>query len=196
MDIPSTRIDTAGAYICINGLYLFAIGIRPYHGHIPVVRLGGHREGNETSWQCAAREVREEASLKIQHLPAPTTYVYNWGSPEVELQEIHWQHKIEQHPAPFLVVTYCHDNDSHLSVMYLAQAEGSPAPSSEVKGLVLLREDEVHALCCRSITLEQYLCNGGKAILNAEFDRTLVLEPLAQLRLLSQILRKSKSAIF
>jgi hypothetical protein len=76
----------------------------------------------------------------------------------------------------------------HLSLMYLAQAEGIPTPSSEVKGLLLLREEDIHRLYRESVTLEQYLHWGGRAILNAKFDTSLFLEPFAQLRLLSRIL--------
>jgi hypothetical protein len=64
MDLQNARINTAGAYVCIQGYYLFAIGIRPHNRHIPVVRLGGHREEHETGWQCAVREVYEEANLQ------------------------------------------------------------------------------------------------------------------------------------
>ena len=74
------------------------------------------------------------------------------------------------------------------SIMYLAHAEGVPTPSSEVKGLLWLEKEEIHSLCREPLTLEQYLGRGGKAILKDEFDTRLVLEPFAQLRLLSRIL--------
>lgn len=61
-DIQNAKINTAGAYVRINGLYLFTIGIKPHHGNIPVVRIGGHQEGNETGWQCAMREAFEKIS--------------------------------------------------------------------------------------------------------------------------------------
>jgi hypothetical protein len=76
----------------------------------------------------------------------------------------------------------------HLSVMFLAHAEGLPKPSSEVKGLLMLTQEEIHRLCQEPLTLEQYLGGGGKAVSSAEFDTRLVLEPFAQLRLLSKIL--------
>jgi hypothetical protein len=190
VDIQNARINTAGAYICIDGYYLFAMGIQPHNGLIPIVRLGGHREEQETGWQCAAREVYEEASLYIELLLPQTTYLSDWDNMEAELQELQWQQNIEQEPTPILVVTYCREDQMHLSLMYLAQAEGLPKPSSEVKGLLLLNETEIHSLCREPVTLEQYLCRGGKAILNAEFDKRLFLEPFAQLRLLSKILSK------
>ena len=76
-DIQSAKINTAGVYVCINGLYLFTIGIKPHNGQIPVVRIGGHREGNESGWQCAGREVFEETELQIKpHFPQ-STYLYD-----------------------------------------------------------------------------------------------------------------------
>ena len=72
--------------------------------------------------------------------------------------------------------------------MYLAHAEDMPTPSSEVKGLLFLTSEEIHRLCLEPQTLEQYLSSGGMAIMNAEFDKSLVLEPFLQLRLLSRML--------
>ena len=189
MDIPNMRVNTAGAYVCIDGYYLFAIGIQPHNGRIPIVRLGGHREKHETGWQCAVREVYEETNLHIEPLWPRETYLVDWDHIEGELQEIQWHHETEQEPAPILVVTYQREDKMHLSLMYLAHAEGFPRPSSEVKGLLLLTPEEVHHLCQQPLILERYLSGGGKAIMNAEFDTSLVLEPFAQLCLLSRILR-------
>jgi 8-oxo-dGTP pyrophosphatase MutT (NUDIX family) len=188
IDILNVRINTAGAYVCINGLYVFTIGIQPYNEHIPIIRLGGHREGNETGWQCAVREVQEEANLQINPLLPQTTYLCDWDHLETDLQEIQWQHKIEPEPIPILAVTYRREEKTSLSLMYLAHAEGIPKPSSEVKGLLLLEKNEIHRLCQEPLALEQHLSGGGKAILKGEFDTRLVLEPFAQLRLLSRIL--------
>jgi hypothetical protein len=187
-DIKSARINTAGAYVRVNGLYLFTIGIEPHNGNIPVVRIGGHQEGNETGWQCAVREVFEETSLQIKPLFPESTYLYVWDNLEAEPLKIRWQDEINQEPAPFLTVTYHRDGITTLSLMYFANAEGIPIPSHEVKGLLLLTETEIHRLCQEPVTLKKYLDCGGKAILKDEFDMSLVLEPFVQLRLLSRIL--------
>ncbi len=185
IDIQSGRINTAGAYVCIDGLYLFAIGTRLHNGHLPIFRLGGHREAQETGWQCAVREVYEETRLQIKPLSSQTTYLADGERLEAELQEVRWQ---REECAPFLVVAYRRENGILLSLMYLARAETLPTPSAEVKGLLLLKEEDVHRLCREAHTLEQYLHTGGKAILNHDFDTRLILEPFAQLRLLSRIL--------
>jgi hypothetical protein len=181
-------VNTAGAYLCLNGLYPFAIGSQLHNGRIPVIRLGGHREGNETGWQCAVREVYEEANLEIKPLVPKTTYLADGDHIERQLQEIRWQHPTAKECNPVLAVAYRREDRIALSLMYLAEADGLPAPSSEIKGLLLLEKENIHRLCGEQYTLEQYLSGGGKAILKAEFDRTLVLEPFTQLRLLSRIL--------
>jgi hypothetical protein len=68
IDIQNARVNTAGAYVCLHGFYLFAMGTRLQHRCIPVIRLGGHREEKETGWQCAMREMFEEANLHIKPL--------------------------------------------------------------------------------------------------------------------------------
>lgn len=190
-DIQNAPIHTAGAYVCIEGLYLFTIGIRPYQGRIPVVRLGGHREGQETGWQCAAREVFEEANLVIKPVSPTMTYLSDGDSGKKEIKIIRWQHKCEPEHTPLLVVSYRREDSYALSLMYLALAEGIPQPSSEVKGLLLLNDDDIHDLCNQPITLEHFLSRGGKAIMDSEFDTSLILEPFIQLRLLSKILSSS-----
>lgn len=188
-EIQKAMINTAGAYVRINGRYPFAIGTQPYNGRIPVVRLGGHRETQETGWQCAIREVYEETGLHIELLKPKTTYLLPDGdNPSLKLETIAWQPETETEPTPVLVVAYQREGRTLLSLMYLAQTDVYPRLSSEIKGLLLLEQEDIHRLCQEPITLEQYLSRGSKAILNYEFDKHLVLEPFVQLRLLSRIL--------
>jgi ADP-ribose pyrophosphatase YjhB (NUDIX family) len=187
-DIQEARINTAGAYVCIDGLYPFVMGWRPNQGRIPVIRMGGHREEGESGWECAKREVYEEASLNIRPLTPRRTYLVDWDQGDSELKEMRWEHATDQEPIPLLVVTYRREGRTSLSLMYLAQADELPAPASEVKGLLLPDKENLHRLCQEALTLEQYLSSGGKAILNGEFDHKLILEPFLQLRLLSKIL--------
>ena len=187
IDIQNAKVNTAGAYVCIQGSYLFAIGIWPYHGRIPIVRVGGHCEEHETGWQCAVREVYEETCLKIQPLIPKTTYFSDGDHIESRLQKIRWQTSDEE-PVPLLVTAYHRNNRILLSLMYLSHAEGSPAPASEVKGLLLLEKEQIHQLCREPVTLEEFLSGEGRSILNGQFDTRLVLEPFLQLRLLSKIL--------
>lgn len=192
VDIHKARIGAAGAYICVNGSYLFALGKQLYNGRIPVYRLGGHREGQETGWECAAREVQEETGLCLSPLTPATTYLLSDGDQiNTELERIEWQRETGQEYKPLLVVAYRRDEEIVLSVMYQAQTEGYPAPSSEVEGLIFLKKEELHRICQEPTTLEQYLESGGKALLNHDFDKGLILEPFTQPRLLSRILHSN-----
>jgi hypothetical protein len=136
--------------------------------------------------------VYEEAHLEINPLPPPMTYLVDWDSMDSEIREIRWEQGVDQEPDPILVVSYYREAGVHLSLMYLAQAEGIPIPSSEVKGLLLLDKEDIHALCGEPVTLGQYLNRGGRALFSESFDTALVLEPFAQLRLLSEILRRQE----
>ncbi len=189
IDLHDVRINTAGAYVLAQGYYPFAIGEKLYQGRLPLIRLGGHREEAETGWQCAAREVYEEASLHITPLIPPATYLVDGDRHlEADLQEIPWEHPDDLGIIPYLVAWYQREGKLLLSLMYLAQADRLPVPSSEVQGLLLLDEEKVHWLCRAPHTLAEYLTTGGKAILDGDFDQSLILEPFTQLRLLSRLL--------
>ncbi len=194
IDLQQARINTAGAFVRIDGLYPFAIGSQLHNGRIPVYRLGGHREEGETGWQCALREAYEETGLKIRPQAPPATYLADGDRPEAEMQEIRWEQAAGEEIAPLLVASYQREASGdlypqRLSLMYLAQADELPTPSAEVKGLLLLDAQAIHRLCREPLTLAGYLDGGGKAILNGDFDPGLVLEPFLQLRLLARILK-------
>ena len=86
INLDETEVNTAGAYVSVNGLYPFVIGSKPHNNKIPVIRLGGHLEAGETGWQCAAREVYEEANLKVTSLMPETTYWIDRNHLEMELR--------------------------------------------------------------------------------------------------------------
>lgn len=188
MDISKAKINTAGAYIVVNGLYPFAIGIKPNRGRIPITRFGGHRQTYETGWQCAQREVYEEANIRIKPLATRTTYLVDKAHLDDELSEIRWGGPTYQDHIPMLVIADGRTETASLSLMYLAQADEMPTPSSEIKGLLLLDEAAIHRLCQEPLTLGEYLRSGGKAVLRGNFNTRLLLEPFMQLRLLSRIL--------
>ena len=137
------------------------------------------------------REVFEETKLNITPLVPDTTYQMDENGAEFELGEIEWLPETLSEPIPILVRSGRQENQTLLSLMYLAQADSLPIPSNEVKGLLLLDEGNIHELCQRSLTLEQYLENGGQAILKDAFDEHLILEPFVQLRALSKIMKLS-----
>ena len=82
---------------------------------------------------------------------------------------------------PLVVITR---PEGTLTPMYLASSEDDPIPSAEAKGLLLLRPDYIQRLVEDSLTLGQYLADGGSARLRERRPHHLVLEPFLQLRLL------------
>ncbi len=183
-------VRSAGAYITYQGTYPFAIGLELHDENIPVYRLGGHVQEGESGWECAAREAAEEASISISPVAHNKTYLADASHWEASLRETAWNCLYPGDPDPVLVVAYELENGPVLSLMYLARTEDLPMPSSEVKGILLLREDDVFQICRTPTTLEQYLQSGGRALLQADFDRSLVLEPFMQLRILARLLRE------
>lgn len=186
LDLTHAWVNTAGTYLRFKDDYIFTIGIKPYHGRIPIVRIGGHREGTETGWQCALRETIEETGLQVELIRPPVTYWADGDLPEPPLQAIDWP--AGQEIPPLLVVSYRREGETLLSLMYLAQADQMPVPSTEVKGLLLLNRYEIQRVCQTPLTLAQFLAEGGRASLGAEFDHSLFLEPFIQLRLFAKLL--------
>lgn len=190
-NLQDSIVRAAGAYVCVNGLYVFALGIRSHQGCTPVYRLGGHLERDETGWQCAVREASEEADINIKFVMPTATYLANGNDTEPQLQKITWTGEGYEEHIPFLAVQYFRENHTILSLMYLAETAETPKPSSEVKGLLLMRERDIHQICEEQITLQQYLDEGSQAILNGPFDNSLPLYPFLQLRLLSRLLKNN-----
>lgn len=192
VNFTDAYIRTAGAYVSIHGLYPFQLGLKPHNGSYPVVRLGGHVEANETGWECAAREVAEEACISIRPISSKSTYLVSSEDPEITISEITWEFETRDAIQPILVLVKPSETKPGLSMMYLAQSDDMPKPSAEVKGILLLDPDSIFAISQGSITLDQYLKRGGKAIFNEDFDQNIALEPFIQLRILSKLLKAQR----
>lgn len=188
IDIRNARVNTAGAYVAVDGLYPFHLGTKLHRGRLPVVRLGGHREEGETGWQCALREVKEETGLRIRLLEPPATYWADGDAGGGKLQVIPWDTAADPSYIPLLVISYRIEGLTLLSLMYLAEADELPTPAAEVQGLLLPDQEKIQWLCQTPHTLAEYLASGGRAALTGKFDASLVLEPFIQLRLLARIL--------
>ncbi|HEX5415402.1 MAG TPA: NUDIX domain-containing protein, partial [Chloroflexota bacterium] len=141
MDRGPDRADvivTAGAYVLVDGLLAFVVGAKPNGNRLAIVRLGGYREQDETGWECAAREVHEEASLEIRPMVPPATY---WLAPPhdaVAMERCPTLAAPDDPVAPVFIAWRLEEGVRKLSVMYLAIAQGVPVPSNEVRALILL----------------------------------------------------------
>lgn len=179
------RVAKAGAFVLAGKRFVFMFGPPPSGDRLGVVRLGGHREGDESPWECACREVLEEASVQIVPLDVPATY---WADPVTRtLSEGAW-------PAgeirPLVVVRHRNGTAEELTVLYLASTAGSPVPAAETKGLLMPTAAELKRLISRPETLSDYLASGGLAIRRVPMDERLPLAPSYHLEYLNQLLQR------
>lgn len=175
------NVRTAGAYVLYKGLFVFQVGPTKEGDKLGVVRLGGHREGNETALDTAKREVFEEAQVEIALFnPNTTFYLREWNEEPTKV-------KIDEPVVPILIKG---NEESSYSVMYLSNTLTLPAPASESNGLLLLTPEIVQLIGRKKITLSDYQKMGGFSILKAELDMNLILQPFPQLLFLSRLLNE------
>lgn len=186
----SANIATAGAYICVGDAYLFALGPNPTNTALAVFRIGGHCEVGESPWACAAREALEEAAIQLEPIAPPATYWLDRDNPEQRLQAINPPCHLAHPVAPCLIVTAQAETGLRMSVMYLAETIDQPIPCAEMHGLMLLRAHEIQHITQQPTTLQQHVQSGGQAFIRTVLDTTLVLQPLAQLRVLAELLQR------
>ena len=175
--LDKAKVGTAGAYVMVSGYYVFAVGPKHNGDTLAIIRLGGHCESGETAWQCAVREVNEEAQINIHPVIPPATYWLNRDHSDAELQQVIWPCDKVNKEIPLYVASNNPMPIRKLSVMYLVQTDEVPTTSAEIRGLLLLRPDDIFKIVHQTITLRQYFQEGGKEILHEGFDSCKVLEP-------------------
>ena len=179
-------VKTSGAYVLYQGLFVFQVGPTKDADQLGVVRLGGHKEFEETALETASREVYEEASMKITPINSPITYHMNeWGNKPSII-------RLDEVIAPILVKG---NEQNSLSIMYLASSENEPTPSSETNGLLLLTTEDIHYICNNKITLNDFIQQNGLAILKGNINKDLYLTPFPQLKFLSILLKENEDLL-
>ncbi|MGE1126133.1 NUDIX domain-containing protein [Bacillus wiedmannii] len=175
------NVRTSGAYVMYKNLFVFQVGPTSKGDTLGVVRLGGHKEADETAVETAKREVKEEASIDITILNSPTTfYKENWNAQSKKI-------KVENEVNPILIID---SPDESLSIMYVAYSKIPAKPSFETNGLLLLSLNHIELICTGKITLNDYINQGGIAILKEKMNKELILQPFPQLMFLAELLKE------
>ncbi len=175
------NVRTAGAYVVYKNLFVFQVGPTSKGGTLGVVRLGGQKEADETAVETAKREVKEEAAIDIAIYSSPSTYYKeNWNAQSKKI-------RVENEINPILIID---SPDETLSIMYMAHSEYEPTPSSETNGLLLLSVSDIKLICSKEITLNDYIKQGGMAILKEKINKDLILQPFPQLMFLAELLKE------
>jgi hypothetical protein len=188
-------VEKAGAFVLTNNTMAFMMGPTPDHSELAIVRLGGHREGTETAWECAQREVFEESQMRITPLtPSISFYCPNTRFDiGIELEPIaeYDYSMFEQRP-----LIMGHQNSVQtVTPIFLASSEDEPVPSMETKALMLLTRKDVIRLCSNRITLDEFQSSGGTVLYGQHIDRNLPLKPFGHLIMLSIILKRYPNVI-
>ena len=175
------KVRTSGAYVLYKGFFVFQVGPTKEGDKLGVVRLGGHREGNEIALDTAKREVFEEAQVEITPFNPNTTFHFNeWNEEPIRTY-------INEPVVPILIKGY---DETSYSIMYLSTTLTHPTPSSETQGLLLLSPENIRLICRKKISLSDYQRLGGVSLLKTELDMDLILQPFPQLIFLSRLLNE------
>ena len=177
---------TAGAYVVYKNLFIFQVGPTSKGDTLGVVRLGGHKEADETAVETAKREVKEEAAIDITILSSPSIYYKeNWSAQSKKI-------KVENEINPILIIDSPHET---LSIMYMAHSKNEPDPSSETNGLLLLSVSDIKLICSKEITLNDYIKQGGIAILKEKMNKELSLTPFPEHMFFSELFKRDAGIV-
>ncbi|WP_210363723.1 NUDIX domain-containing protein [Bacillus sp. REN3] len=179
--LKGNNIRTSGAYVLYKGLFIFQVGPTKEGDKLGVVRLGGHRENNETALETAKREVFEEAQVEIEPFNPNTTFFLS------EWDEEPTKANVNEPVSPILIKG---SKEFSYTVMYLSNTLSMPTPSSESRGILLLSPLEVDLICRRKISLSDFQKSDGVSIIKSEIDANLILQPFPQLLFLSRLLNE------
>jgi hypothetical protein len=179
--VETKNVRTSGAYVIYQGLFPFQVGPTRKGDKLGVVRLGGHREENETAQETAIREVCEESSMTIRLVNSPVTFFKrDWNDSAIKIQS-------SEDIAPIVIKG---TDPAASTAMYLAYSNTEPEPSSETCGLLLLSRQDILLICKHKITLGNFIEQGGKALLSPEINSGLPLKPFPQLLFLAELFEK------
>ena len=182
-----TSVKTAGVFLLYKNKFAFMIGPNKSEDKLGVVRLGGHIEGNEDVITCARREVKEEASVRIDIASSPITYwKRNWEDVTCEVID---GSIFDIRP---LVIK---GDEAGSTMLFLAYTQEQLFPAAETHGIVLLSEQEVFEICNSRIALSTFVSRGGEFIQAKAMNLDLEMNAGPHVKFLCDLLIQNDNAI-
>jgi 8-oxo-dGTP pyrophosphatase MutT (NUDIX family) len=135
---------------------------------LPFIAVGGHLEPGEAWFQAVQREAREEAGCEIALGDSPVTYLcgeahspepmaLRWSEPYRPLLLWLATFPIQRGDAPPRPISF-------VNAVFRAAALSAPAPSSEMRALLLLDWDLLRTCYTKPLTWEEVQHRGGSII--------------------------------
>lgn len=177
-------VTTAGVYVRFGDRFVFMFGPSDAHDSYGVVRLGGHREGQETALACALREAREEAGIEVALSQPKTTYYMQSGDsvPFVAATGEAGRYRP-------LLLSGGSPTTPH-SATFMGTTASVPRPCGETQGIILLTGAEIHLVCAGTVELGENIAAGARAIERLDMKHHERLVPHLQLKFLDWALKE------
>lgn len=180
MDL-NKNVVKAGAYVLYEGRFVFMFGFNDAKDMLGVVRLGGHREPDETPVQCAIREVREECMLDALPFDSPETFVEGERALTLLSQELIF-------PRPVWVKQQAGAITEKWTIMYLMRAQGTMKPHMETQGLISVNQNSIDLLCTGHASLRTMREYGAVVRMSVPLPEDMPLTPSLQVHFLNWLL--------
>lgn len=182
------NLKTVGAYILYENTFAFVIGPDKSGEKLGIMRLGGHIEANESPLQALEREILEEGSIKVNLINSPSTYYKtNWSDNyyyEIN-NNLNWDIK------PLVI----RGDHSSSTAVFLSYAKEEPKPSSEVYGIIFLKENDIKEICSRKLHLRDFIASGGKLIQQKEINYDMEMYAGVHLEFLYRLIEDGNEVV-
>jgi hypothetical protein len=181
-------LKTVGSFVLYQNTLAFMIGPDKSGEKLGIVRLGGHIEGNENYLQALAREIEEEAAIKVKLINSPSSF-YKRSWDERCYYEITDNIPFGIKP---LIIT---GDEVSSTAVFLAYTEELPKPSSESYGIIFLKENDIKDICSKKICLKDFLKNGGRLIQQKKIDYDMKMYAGVHLTFLNRLMERDDDLV-
>lgn len=181
-------LETVGSFIVYKDTFAFVIGPDQTGERLGVMRLGGHIEGNESYLQALKREIKEEGSIGVKFISSPNTfYKRNWN--DDNYSEV--TDDIDLDIKPLIIV----GDKTRSTAVFLSYAEEEPKPSSEIYGIIFLKENEIKRICSEKLKLKDLLEGGVRLIEQKNIDYDMEVYAGVHLTFLNKLMEDKNDLV-